>query len=240
LIKAVFFDWFNTLAHYHPPREELQSQVLQEVGISVSPQEILPGLFIADRDFFEENAVFPVRKRSLEEQTKIYARYQRTVLTGARVNIPREEETLLKIMQRMQQLAEGMSFVPFDDVLPTMKTLKEQKLILGLLTNLDKDMNPICRELGLKPYINFVVTSGELGVDKPEPPIFLAALQRAGVSASEAVHVGDQYKLDVAGARGVSITPILIDRYDLYPEVSDCPRIHSLTELAEYLNIAPP
>ncbi|MEK0338355.1 MAG: HAD-IA family hydrolase, partial [Nitrosopumilus sp.] len=76
---------------------------------------------------------------------------------------------------------------------------------------------------------------GEVGTDKPEPPIFLAALQRAGVNASEAVHVGDQYKLDVIGARGVGITPVLIDRYDLYPEVSDCPRIHRLTELAEYL-----
>jgi putative hydrolase of the HAD superfamily len=128
-----------------------------------------------------------------------------------------------------------MSFVLFDDVLSTIKTLKEQNLTLGLLTNLDRDMKPICRELGMEPYINFTVTSGEVGVDKPEPPIFLAALQKAGVSASEAYHVGDQYKLDVIGARGVGIIPILIDRYDLYPEVTDCPRIHSLTGLIEYL-----
>jgi len=74
-----------------------------------------------------------------------------------------------------------------------------------------------------------------VGADKPEPAIFLAALERAGVNAAEAVHVGDQYKLDVVGARGVGINPILIDRYDLYPEVSDCPRIRSLTELAQYL-----
>jgi len=33
----------------------------------------------------------------------------------------------------------------------------------------------------------------------------------------------------------VGIKPILIDRYDLMPEVSDCPRIHSLTELPQYL-----
>jgi putative hydrolase of the HAD superfamily len=96
-------------------------------------------------------------------------------------------------------------------------------------------MKPVCRELGLEPYINFIVTSGDVGVDKPKPPIFLAALERAGVNASEAVHVGDQYKLDIIGARGVGITPILIDRYDLYSEVSDCPRIHSLTELTGYL-----
>ena len=116
-----------------------------------------------------------------------------------------------------------------------MKALKERDFILGLLTNLGEDMNPICRKLGLEPYLDFFVTSGEVGVDKPEPPIFLAALRRAGVNASEAVHVGDQYKFDVIGARGVGITPILIDRYDLYPEVSDCPRINRLAELAGYL-----
>jgi len=235
LIKAVFFDWFNTLARYDPPREELQSQALQEFGIHVPPQKIIPGLLLADRGYFEENAVFPVRQRSPEEQAKVYTRYQSTILTEAGVNLPREQEVLSKIMQRVQQLSRGMSFTLFDDVLPTVKTLKEQNLTLGLLSNIDRDMKPICRELGLEPYINFIVTSGEVGVDKPKPPIFLAALERAGVNASEAVHVGDQYKLDIIGAMGVGITPILIDRYDLYSEVSDCPRIHSLTELTDYL-----
>ena len=235
MIKAVFFDWFNTLARYDPPREELQSQALQEFGIHVPPQKIIPGLLLADRGYFEENAVSPVRQRSPEEQAKVYTRYQSTILTEAGVNLPREQEVLSKIMQRVQQLSRGMSFTLFDDVLPTVKTLKEQNLTLGLLSNIDRDMKPICRELGLEPYINFIVTSGEVGVDKPKPPIFLAALERAGVNASEAVHVGDQYKLDIIGAMGVGITPILIDRYDLYSEVSDCPRIHSLTELTDYL-----
>jgi len=141
----------------------------------------------------------------------------------------------LKIIKKVQQSYKGITFALFDDVLPILKTLKEQGLILGSLTNANQDMAPICRKLGLEPYLDFVVTSGEIGVDKPEAPIFLAALKQAGVKASEAIHVGDQYKLDVVGARGVGITPILIDRHDLYPEVSDCPRIHSLTELTEYL-----
>ncbi|MFC1932944.1 HAD family hydrolase [Chloroflexota bacterium] len=235
MIKAVFFDWFNTLAYYDPPREELQSQVLQEFGIHISPQKIRPCLLVADRDFFEENAASPVRKRNPEEQAEIYTRYQKTVLTEAGVDVSSEPDMFVEIMKRVQQLSRGMSFALFDDVLSTLKMLKEKNLTLGLLTNLDSDMKPICRELGLEPYINFTVTSGEIGIDKPEPPIFLAALQKAGVNASEAVHVGDQYKLDVIGARGVGITPILIDRYDQYPEVGDCPVIHSLTGLTEYL-----
>jgi len=234
VIKAVFFDWFNTLARYDPPREELQSQVLEEFGIHVSPQKIMPALLIADKNYFEENAILPVRNRSPEEQSKVWLRYQTTVLTEAGIDLPEDPATLLKILKRGQEL-QGYNFALFDDVLSTLKILKQRGLIIGLLTNLTTDMKPIYSELGLEPYINFVVTAGEVEVDKPEPPIFLMALQRAGVNASEAVHVGDQPKIDITGARGVGITPILIDRYNLYPEVGDCTRIESLTELVQYL-----
>lgn len=235
MIKAVFLDWFNTLALYKPPREELQSKALQEFGIYISPEKIRPALLMADKYFFEENATSPIRQRSPEEQAEIYACYQQTVLTEAGVNVSNSPDILPKIMKKAQELYKDIRFVLFDDVLPTMETLRGQNLTLGLLTNLDSDMKPICAELGLEPYIDFIVTSGEAGADKPQPQIFLKALERAGVEASEAVHVGDQYQLDIVGAMGVGIKPILIDRYGLYSEVGDCPRIHSLSEVIEYL-----
>ncbi len=233
MIRAVFFDWFNTLAHYEPPREKLESQALHEVGIKVALRDVSRGLLIADRDYFEENTLSPIRERSPEEQVEVYTRYQKTVLAEAGVNAT--EELILKIMGRLQQLYSSMTFVIFDDVLSTLKMLKEKNLTLGLLTNLNRDIDSICQKLGVKPYLDFTVTSTEAGADKPQPPIFRLALERARVDAAEAVHVGDQYKLDVVGARGVGIKPILIDRADVYPEVNDCPRIRSLTEVTEYL-----
>ncbi len=233
MIKAIFFDWFNTLAYYEPPREKLHSQALREFSIELSPEEILPGLLAADSYFFEENANSPVEKREPGERAEIYMRYYNMMLT--RAGVQADQELLVKIMKRVEQLFKGATFALFDDVLATIKTLKERKLILGLLTNATKDMISMRRKLGLEPYLDFVVTSDEVGADKPSPSIFQAALQRAGVEASEAIHIGDQYKIDIVGARGVGINPILIDRYDLYPEVKDCPRIRSLTELAEYL-----
>ena len=55
MTKAVFFDWFNTLARYEPPREELYSQALREFGIEVPPEKILPGLLAADSYFSERH-----------------------------------------------------------------------------------------------------------------------------------------------------------------------------------------
>jgi putative hydrolase of the HAD superfamily len=235
LIRAVFFDWFNTLALYHPPREVLQSQALREFGINIPPEKILPALMIADRSFFEESAISPISKRSAKEQADVYIRYEKILLTEAGIETSYSPDTLLKIMKRAQELYKDIRFILFDDVLPNVKKLKGQNLTLGLLTNLQSDMKPVCRELGLEPYLDFIVTSSEAGADKPQPQIFLIALERAKVKSSEAIHVGDQYKLDAVGAMGVGIKPVLIDRYDLYPEINDCPRIHSLSELAEYL-----
>ena len=231
--KAIFFDWFYTLARFEPPRKQLYSQALHEFGIEISPEKAMRGILTADQYFFDENARSPLAERSPEEQTEVYIHYPDAVLAEAGADVTRELS--LKILRRVTQRFKGMAFVLFDDVLPALKTLKQQNLTLGLLTNLARDMGPVCRKLGLEPYLDFVVTPKEAGADKPEPPIFLAALDKAGVSASEAVHVGDQYKLDVVGARGVGINPVLIDRYDVSPEVNDCPRIRDLTELAQYL-----
>ena len=233
MIKAIFFDWFNTLVRCDPPRETLYDQVFREFGIELSPEKILRGILIADRYFFEENAKSPVDKRTPEEQAGVYSHYPKAILAEAGVSV--SSELPLKVLRKVMQQFKGFNFALFDDVLSTLATLKQQKLILGLLTNATRDMVSVYHKLGLEPYLDFVVTSEEVGSDKPKPPIFLAALDRAGVKASEAAHIGDQYEIDVVGARGAGIKPILIDRCDICPEVSDCPRIHSLTELAEYL-----
>jgi len=229
MIKAVFFDWMNTLAHAEPDRHEQYCQVVRELGIELSPQKVIRGIYAADNQL---PAGIPPRW-SEEKEQEPFIRFQEIVLAEAGVKLSRD--TVLEILKKISQTARKESYVLYDDALPTLKKLKKQGLILGLITGLIKDMGLICSNLGLAGYLDFVVTPKEAGANKPEPPIFLLALQRAGVKASEAVYVGDRYQIDVIGARGVGIKPILIDRYSLSPEVSDCPRIHSLTELAQYL-----
>ncbi len=233
-LKAVFFDWYNTLAYHEPLRQGLYSQAFQRLGIELADKDVIRGLSAADRYCLEENIKSPLRKRSRQEQFKVYLCYPRAILAEAGVEAPQELPE--KIMKMVAEQFEGATLALFDDVLSTLDALKKQSLILGMITNAAKDTTlSVHRKLGLEPYLDFVVTSEDAGADKPEPLIFQAALDRGGVSASEAAHIGDQYELDIVGARGVGIKPILIDRYDVYPEVSDCLRIKGLTELAGYL-----
>ncbi|HLB27647.1 MAG TPA: HAD-IA family hydrolase [Dehalococcoidales bacterium] len=235
MIKAVFFDWSNTLARYAPSREELQSQALAELGFSFSPRQIAPGLAIADRFLFEETAASPVRLRHKEEQEKVYARYQQIVLSEIGAGMADDPQAIMKRLVRLDELyRQQLGFVLYDDVLPALGSLKERKLILGLVTNMDADMKRVCRGLGLTDYLSVIITSAEVGASKPKPKIFLAALEQAGVKASEAIHVGDQLDIDVAGAIAAGIRPILLDRDDSFRGFLAYPRIRSLSEVSLY------
>jgi putative hydrolase of the HAD superfamily len=52
------------------------------------------------------------------------------------------------------------------------------------------------------------VFSSEIGVRKPRPEIFHAALQRLGVAAEDALFVGDRLGADVRGARAVGMRTV--------------------------------
>ena len=231
MIKAVFFDFYNTLISFDPPREELQASACREFGIEVNPQALPRGYWVADDFMSRENARLSIQKRSREEAQMFWADYEATLLESA--GVPVSKELALQIFTRVRKLDRRL--ILFDDVLPTLDILKVRGMVLGLVSNLNRSLDGYCHELGLAPYIDFALTSFEVDAEKPHPPIFLAALELAGVSGSEAIHIGDQYHSDVIGARVAGIKPLLLDRHGFWRNISDCPRIQSLRETVNHL-----
>ena len=54
--------------------------------------------------------------------------------------------------------------------------------------------------LGIAPFFEHVITSGDFGAVKPDPTIFLHACEVFGVPAAEAAYVGDRLATDAIGA----------------------------------------
>ena len=63
---------------------------------------------------------------------------------------------------------------------------------------------------GLAPYFTHTLISEEVGVNKPQPEIFRIALERNGITADEAVMIGDSYSSDIAGAKAAGIDQLWI------------------------------
>ena len=231
MIKAVFFDLYHTLVRYEPPREELEARALKGLGIDVNPEVFRRPLVTADEFIYEEIARCPLGKRSEQEKMALYAQYQGIVLREA--GIEATDRLVLGVLGKMRQ--SSMELVLFDDVVSALTDLKNQGVILGLISNMDRDITPLLNELGLLSFLQVVVTSQDAGFNKPQPEIFQEALRRAGVQPEEAIYVGDQYRIDVGGANTAGMKGILLDRGDYFKEVIDSPRIQSLGQLAEHL-----
>ena len=75
---------------------------------------------------------------------------------------------------------------------------------VGVISNWDERLPRLLDELEVASHFDFVLTSREVGVEKPAPLIFDRARELAGVSAdARAVHIGDSVGNDVAGAAAV-------------------------------------
>ena len=227
MIEAVFFDLYGTLAGFSPSRYEIQSAASSEFGIEVTEDGVLAGYALADAHMARQNSVRPLRALDPSERDDFFAEYERLVLSGAGVDVGAEQS--LEIWRRVRQMPYEMT--RFDDVTPTLDLLKMQGLTLGMISNMNQPGDELTERLGLTPYLDFAVTSLEVGAEKPHPPIFRAALDRADVEPDAAVHVGDQITSDVEGARAVGINPVLLDRDGTRADFQGCPRIEGLMEL---------
>ena len=231
MIKAVFFDLYNTLVGYDPPREETQSRILKELGVEAAPQSLLRPIMAADEFIYEEHARYPIGKRSKEETGELYTEYHGVVLKEA--GIEASWELITGILKKW--LKADYKMVLFDDVVPTLTQLKERELTIGLISNVDRDIAPLCQQVGLTDWLGVVVTSQEAGFNKPAPQIFRAAMRKAKVRPIEAIYVGDQHQIDVVGANGAGMLGLLIDRNNFFEDITDSPRLSSLTQITEYL-----
>jgi HAD superfamily hydrolase (TIGR01509 family) len=115
---------------------------------------------------------------------------------------------------------------------PALRALRAQGLRLVVVSNSNGTLKYKMERLGLTPLVDVLFDSFEERVEKPDPRFFQIALERSGADPARTLHVGDLYSIDVVGARAAGLRAVLFDAAGLYPDV-DCPRVASLTELAE-------
>lgn len=231
MITAVFFDLYGTLAGFRPSRYEIQSEALADFGITVTPDGILRGYYLADAFMSYQNATKPVRSLSREENRVFFAEYERRVLRGAGVEVSQDEAW--QIWRRIRKIDYGLAL--FDDTIPALETCRQMGLTVGLISNMNQSGDELAGSMGLLPHLDFSITSHEVGAEKPSPIIFERALERAGARPEDAVHVGDQLSSDVAGAANAGINPVLLDRDGNHRHYAEQPRIEELSELPELL-----
>ena len=98
----------------------------------------------------------------------------------------------------------------YDGVLETLAYLHEKYQICVVTDGNERRQKYKAEKSGILPYVDYVVTSAEVGHTKPHPAIYQKAMELMGTDAESTIFIGDQLFTDVWGAKRTGIRNILV------------------------------
>jgi putative hydrolase of the HAD superfamily len=203
------------------------SQALARYGVQASPDALGRADAFARRELDA-----PTMTRATNDAQRGW-HYFNLVLKHAGIALSDATDAALAELKAYHEAENLWEQVPAD-VPRALARLRASGLQLVVVSNANGKLRFLMERLGLAPAFDVMLDSHVEGVEKPDPRLFQIALERSGGRPETTLHVGDLYHVDVVGARAAGLRAVLFDAAGLYPE-ADCPRVRSLTDLAEGL-----
>lgn len=203
-VKAVTFDFWNTLA-CEPPgtmaeaRQQAIAAACETCEVEVEAELIATSL----------EAVATSYHRSWSVGTHFHPREGAEMLAGA---LGVEGAASEIVAEAFLSAGRGASLELSPDIRSCLKALSERGIRLGIVCDVGFTGGELLRGFldreGLLERFSGWGFSDEVGHYKPSPQIFEAALDALGARPTEAAHVGDLRRTDVAGASGIGMRTV--------------------------------
>ena len=189
--RACLIDALGTMVRLLPPWEHLDPSLTG----GIRPAAVRSA-FEAEMRFYRDNA-----ERGRDADSLAALREEAAAVLSAGLGRAVGVATMM----------DAIRFEAYPDAAPALAVLHERGLRIVCTSNWDYELGAVLERVGLAAALDGVVTSAAVGVRKPDPAIFAAALAIADCNAAEAIHVGDSDE-DVQGARAAGIDVLRIDR----------------------------
>ena len=109
-----------------------------------------------------------------------------------------------------------------------------QNFRIAVISNSDGKIEHVLSRCGIADCFESITDSGTVGVEKPRPEIFEAALSAMQARAVESLYVGDLYSVDYVGARNAGMEAVLFDVSGTYRD-RELSHVESLEQLETWL-----
>ncbi len=134
--------------------------------------------------------------------------------------VTRSLQDLLAFHNRTQPV----STLPDERVVAFLRELHDAGVRWGVITNGGSAQRPKIESSGFGDIMPFVVVSGEVGYEKPDPRIYQDGLKQLGdVSAANTLFVGDNVETDIGGAQSAGMATAWVRRGSEWPAANQPP-----------------
>lgn len=204
-------------------------------------------------DLFEKHSLKDELKVEVKDFVMTYLRineekwklYRKGLINKERLRKERFFETFSNFGLRDEKFSHQFE-VEYIDLCPHKTTLiphslelldyLKDKYQLHIITNGFSEIQDIkLSKSGLKPYFDKIVSSDEVGVNKPGAAIFIESLKWAGATRKESLMIGDNLGADIIGARNCGIDQVYFNPESIFHEEKVSYEISHLKELEEIL-----
>jgi putative hydrolase of the HAD superfamily len=204
MLRAVLFDWGDTLFHFAYDEDLLAAG--WEAGLATLERDGLPGPDETAAVFRERYLPLLFVPGSVEEVE--YPELVRDLLGSFGVEL---DDAELDRFLAAEHAAWKPARMVGTQTHALLDSLRERGLLTGLVSNafdpgwlLHQDL----ADMGLAERLDAAVFSSEVGKRKPHPAVFEATLSQLAVEPEEALFVGDRRYEDVRGAKELGMTTV--------------------------------
>jgi putative hydrolase of the HAD superfamily len=239
LPKGILFDLDDTLIAYEVVAEQVWRDLCERYSRRMQPAgaadpevaEQLHATLCEVRDWYWSDAT-----RHQEGRLNLKAA-RRVIMRQVFAKLDWSHSVLADEMADTYSREREEAVYCFPGVTETLQALVDWGVKLALITNGSSTIQRRKVErFGLAPYFTAILIEGELGYGKPNPAVYLRALEALELAADEVWVVGDNLEWEVAAPQRLGMTAIWHDAWGqgLPP---DCPIVpdrivHRISELA--------
>ena len=204
-IRAVLFDVGGTLLRVCPSVGGVYSETARQHGFDACADTLDENF----RSAWRESLARRKERNFVCSDAILREEWYRIVCDTFGQSVPRE-----RMPRLFDDLYDRFATATAWEVAPrareTLHFLRRQSIRLGVLSNWDSRLPTTLHELELAELFDFAIVSFDIGVEKPHPNIFRAALEAAGTPPGETLLVGDSYEADIVPARTMGLETLWV------------------------------
>ena len=212
-LQAVLFDYGHTLIHFDDRPHSALISAYEQVNhlLAETLSQAIPAaeVLIEKVSIAVDDEIQRDYAAGRPEEVEIASIYDRAL---RQLGLELEPDLIERVME-IEQDGWVNSVHVGPDVRATLDRLRRTGLRLGVVSNAAyraRLMERQVERLGLAQYFATLTFSSEVGVRKPHPAIYQAALSRLGVNGPQTLFVGDRVKEDVRGPKSLGMRAVLL------------------------------